>query len=209
MHHPSDYRRKRRCDPGKSGQTENDESTEDHVNQAPHGCDSRKTFATQSTSQGPMALCQRSAYSSSDDKHDDDAEVRDVESERRAPHQDAHREQDGNRRPSSIQLPEYRDDRDSAIVHFGVIGTHEGKTFIPKRSVHRNALDDLACPYDEGQDFFMLAENLDGDQIEHLLDYSEIYYAGGLYTDILQMLQIAYFYPSVDQRNAYQNSTTS
>ncbi|GAB7328729.1 hypothetical protein MBLNU13_g00640t4 [Cladosporium sp. NU13] len=100
------------------------------------------------------------------------------------------REQHGNGGPLSIQLPEYRDDRDSAIIHFGVIGTHEGKTLVPKRCVHRNALDDLAHPYEEDEDFYVLDVNLDGDQIDHLLHYSEIYNAG-------------------DQRSAYQNSASS
>lgn len=77
-------------------------------------------------------------------------------------------------------MPEYRDDRDGAIIHFGVIGTREGKTLIPKRSVHRNALDDLAHPYDEEGDFYVLDVNLDGDQIDQLLHYSEIYNAGGV-----------------------------
>lgn len=98
---------------------------------------------------------------------------------------EVHREQDGNGDLSSIQLPEYRDDRDNSIIHFGVIGTHEGKTIIPKRSVHRNALDDLAHPYVEDQDFYMLQVNLDGDQIDHLLQCSEIYDAGGEQTNFL------------------------
>lgn len=105
-----------------------------------------------------------------------------LESEQRAFRWE-HREPDGNGKPLSIQLLEYRDDRDSAIIHFGTIGTHEGKTFIPKRSVHKNALDDLAHPYDENQDFYVLDVNLDGDQVDHLLQCSAIYDAGGERTD--------------------------
>jgi hypothetical protein len=118
-------------------------------------------------------------------QRDTDYEILALESKRHVPRQGMHGEQDDNWRPSSIQLPEYRDDRDSSIIHFGAIGTHEGKTFIPKRSIHRNALDDLAHPYNEDQDFYVLSVNLDGDQIDQLLHANEIYNAGGEKSDLL------------------------
>jgi hypothetical protein len=104
--------------------------------------------------------------------HDTDAKGRNLGSER-------HKEQNDKGRPSSAQLAEYRDDRNYAIIHFGAMGTHEGKTIIPKGSVHQSALDDLAHPYDEDQDFYVLDVNLDGDQIDRLLHYSRVYDAGG------------------------------
>lgn len=184
MSRPSVYECKRRCNLAEDEQIKNNRSTNDHADQPPYLCDNGKTLASQSSSQAQVATSLAQAFAS-DDKNNIDSRVRDLESERHAPRQEMHGGQDDNRRPSSIQLPEYRDDRDRSIIHFGVIGTQEGKTFIPKRSVHRNALDDLAYPYDENRDYFMLDVNLDGDQIDHLLHCSEIYDAGGEYTNLL------------------------
>jgi hypothetical protein len=177
MDHSPEHKCKRGCKLAADGQTEENRSANDHAIRALYRCDNHET-TTQSTPPVHVAASQPQAYSS-DDKPTVDARVRDLGGERCTPHLEVHREQDGNGKLSSIQLPKYRDDRDSTIIHFGVIGTHEGKTFIPKRSVHRNALDDLAYPYDEDQDFYVLDVNLDGDQIDQLLHYSEIYNAGG------------------------------
>lgn len=185
MSRPSVYECKRRCNLAEDEQLKNNRSTNDHADQPPYLCDNGKTLASQSSSQAQVATSLAQVFAS-DDKNNIDSRVRDLESERHAPRQEMHRGQGDNQRPSSIQLPEYCDIRDNSIIHVGVIGTHEGKTFIPKRSVHRNALDDLAHPYDEDQDFYVLDVNLDGDQIDHLLHCSEIYYAEGEYTSFLQ-----------------------
>ena len=190
MGNPPDYKSKRRCDLAAEGQRGDNQSTNDHANKAPYHRANRSTLLTHSTSQSHIATPQPQAYSS-DDKHDADARAHDLGGERCAPHLKANRQPDNNRRFSSIQLSEYRDDRDSSIIHFGVTGTHEGKTLIPKSSVHRNALDDLAHPYVEDQDFYMLEVNLDGDQIDHLLQCSEIYDAGGECTILCKRPQIA------------------
>ena len=146
-----------------------------------------KTAETWSNLRKPVMIHQQQPCSNNlRNQRDTDYEILALESKRHVPRQGMHGEQDDNRRPSSIQLPKYHDDRDSSIIHFGTIGTHEGKTFIPKRTVHRNALDDLAHLYDEDQDFYVLDVNLDGDQIDHLLHCSETYYAEGEYTSFLQ-----------------------
>ena len=179
-----DYKCQRRCDFAEDEQPKDNQSTQDHANQAAYCSDSRRILVTQSTPQFHIAPSQRQAYSV-DDIHSIDGRVPDLKGEQCATRPEMHGKRDDNGRPSSIQMPEYRDDRDGAIIHFGVIGTHEGKTVIPKRSVHRNALDDLAHPYDEEGDFYVLDVNLDGDQIDHLLHYSEIYNAAGVYTNFL------------------------
>lgn len=56
---------------------------------------------------------------------------------------------------------------------------------MPKRLVHRDALHDLAYPYDEEEDFFMLRIALEKDQIDEVIKISEMYKAGGLYRDCL------------------------
>jgi hypothetical protein len=182
-HSSSGYQCQRRPDLAEDGQTEDDQSINDHTNQAADHCASHRILAVQST-RGHVAKSQPQAYSN-DDKHNEEAQIRDLKGERCAPRLNVHREQDGSGKPSSVQLPEFRDDRDNSIIHLGVIGTHEGKTLIPKRSVHRNALDDLAHPYDEEEEFYVLNVNLDGDQIDRLLHYSEIYTAGGEHTIFL------------------------
>lgn len=55
----------------------------------------------------------------------------------------------------------------------------KGKTRMPKRLVHRDALHDLAYPYDEEEDFFMLRIALEKDQIDEVIKISEMYKAGG------------------------------
>ena len=55
----------------------------------------------------------------------------------------------------------------------------KGKTRMPKRLVHRDALHDLAYPYDEEEDFFLLRIALDKDQIDEVIKISEMYKAGG------------------------------
>ena len=52
---------------------------------------------------------------------------------------------------------------------------------MPKRLVHRDALHDLAYPYDEEEDFFMLRIALEKDQIDEVIKISEMYKAGGQY----------------------------
>jgi hypothetical protein len=59
----------------------------------------------------------------------------------------------------------------------------KGKTRMPKRLVHRDALHDLAYPYDEEEDFFMLRIALEKDQIDEVIKISEMYKAGGQYSD--------------------------
>ena len=49
---------------------------------------------------------------------------------------------------------------------------------MPKRLVHRDALHDLAYPYDEEEDFFMLRIALEKDQIDEVIKISEMYKAG-------------------------------
>ena len=155
-----------------------DRSINDRANRAAHRCHNRKTSTTPSTSQRHVATSQPQTHST-DDTHNPDTRVHDLRSERYTPLSQDYREQDDHKTPSPTQLLKYVDDRDSTIIHFGVIGTHEGKTLIPKNLVHRNALDDLAHPYDEDGDVYVLDVNLDGDQIDCLLQYSEIYDAGG------------------------------
>lgn len=83
---------------------------------------------------------------------------------------------------SSVVRPgEYRDDRNSEIIHSGIIGTVKGRTGFPKRTMHKNALDYLTYPYDEDEGFFMLHVNLGGDQIDELIHDSEVYQARGGY----------------------------
>jgi hypothetical protein len=184
MDHPWDYyERKRRCELAKDGQTIDNQWTNEHANQASYLCDNHRTLASQTHSQIHVAASQPQV-DSSDDRHNMDARGGDLQNGQRTPLME-HRELDDNGKPSSIQLPKYRDDRDASIIHFGVVGTHEGKTFIPKLSVHRNALDDLAHPHNEDQDFYVLGVNLDGDQIDRLLHYSEIYNARGEHTNFL------------------------
>ena len=180
---PSDKCQRRR-ELAEDEQAEYERLISDHGNQAACRADSPRTQKTQATSQDHVAASQPQAYSN-DATHDKEALVRDLRGERRATHLETHREQGVNTDPSRVPVPEYRDDRDGTIIHFGVIGTHEGKTVIPKRSVHRNALDDLAHSYDEEGDLYVLDVNLDGDQIDHLLHYSEVYNAGGVYTNFL------------------------
>lgn len=55
----------------------------------------------------------------------------------------------------------------------------KGKTRMPKRLVHRDALHDLAYPYDEEEDFFLLRIALEKDQIDEVIKISEMYKAGG------------------------------
>lgn len=181
MDYSPNHKRKPGCDLAEDRQTEDGQSINDHANQAADCSDSRRTLVTKATPQVLVAASQPQAYSSND-KHNEEAQVRVLKGMRYAPCLDMHREQDDDKDPSPVRLPKYRDDRDSTIIHFGVIGTHEGKTLIPKCAVHRNALDDLAYSYDEDQDFYALDVNLDGDQIDQLLHYSEIYNAGGEYT---------------------------
>ena len=57
----------------------------------------------------------------------------------------------------------------------------KGKTRMPKRLVHRDALHDLAYPYDEEEDFFMLRIALEKDQIDEVIKISEMYKAGAQY----------------------------
>lgn len=57
----------------------------------------------------------------------------------------------------------------------------KGKTRMPKRLVHRDALHDLAYPYDEEDDFFLLRIALEKDQIDEVIKISEMYKAGGQY----------------------------
>lgn len=195
MNHVSfDYKCQRKHGLPEDGQTEDIQLPDEHANQAADHCASHRTLAVQSPPQVHVASSHPQAYSS-DDKHNMDPRIPDPKGERCTPHLEAYREHDDNRKRSSVQLPEYHDDRDSTIIHFGVIGTHEGKTFIPKRSVHRNALDDLAHPYDEDQDFYVLDVNLDGDQIDYLLHYSEIYNAGGEYTLFLPKIADCFAHP--------------
>lgn len=189
MDNPTDYEYKQRCHLPEDGQTEDSQSPYGHASQVAYGCDSRRTLITQATPQVHVAASQPQAYSH-DDKHNEEAQVRDLKGERCAPRLEMHREQDDNKDPSPVQLPEYHNDRNTAIIHFGVIGTHEGKTFVPKRSVHRNALKDLGHSYDEDQDFYVLNVNLDGDQVDQLLHYSEIYNAGGEYTVFLPKIAV-------------------
>ncbi|KAM0718680.1 hypothetical protein Q7P37_005751 [Cladosporium fusiforme] len=54
----------------------------------------------------------------------------------------------------------------------------KGKTRMPKRLVHRDALHDLAYPYDEEEDFFLLRIALEKDQIDEVIKISEMYKAG-------------------------------
>ena len=61
----------------------------------------------------------------------------------------------------------------------------KGKTRMPKRLVHRDALHDLAYPYDEEEDFFMLRIALEKDQIDEVIKISEMYKAGGSYHGFL------------------------
>jgi hypothetical protein len=51
--------------------------------------------------------------------------------------------------------------------------------------VHRDALHDLAYPYDEEEDFFMLRIALEKDQIDEVIKISEMYKAGGSCHNIL------------------------
>jgi hypothetical protein len=55
----------------------------------------------------------------------------------------------------------------------------KGKTRMPKRLVHRDALHDLAYQYDEEEDFFVLRIALEKDQIDEVIKISEMYKAGG------------------------------
>lgn len=55
----------------------------------------------------------------------------------------------------------------------------KGKTRMPKRLVHRDALHDLAYPYDDEEDFFLLRIALEKDQIDEVIKISEMYKAGG------------------------------
>lgn len=57
----------------------------------------------------------------------------------------------------------------------------KGKTRMPKRLVHRDAIHDLAYPYDEEEDFFVLRIALEKDQIDEVIKISEMYKAGGKY----------------------------
>lgn len=50
---------------------------------------------------------------------------------------------------------------------------------MPKRLVHRDALHDLAYPYDDEEDFFLLRIALEKDQIDEVIKISEMYKAGG------------------------------
>lgn len=63
----------------------------------------------------------------------------------------------------------------------------KGKTRMPKRLVHRDALHDLAYPYDEEEDFFMLRIALEKDQIDEVIKISEMYKAGGQYYYNIQL----------------------
>jgi hypothetical protein len=209
MNHAPEHKCNQRNDPTEHEHTNDIQATEDHTVRIPEFDDNNKTVATSSTLQNTGPKHQQQTCS--DNQHlqyDTDNETLALESERQSPGLEEHRERESNGKSSSIQLPEYRDDRDSAIIHLGAIGTHEGKTFIPKRSVHRNALDDLAHPYREDQDFFVLDLNLDGDQIDDLISNSKIYNAGGGYHRSSAKDCKLLTCPSADQRNAYQNSTT-
>jgi hypothetical protein len=62
----------------------------------------------------------------------------------------------------------------------------KGKTRMPKRLVHRDALHDLAYPYDEEEDFFVLRIALERDQIDEVIEISGMYKAGGSYYNSLQ-----------------------
>jgi hypothetical protein len=206
MKHPPEYKCNQRNDPAEHGHTNDIQATEDHTVRTTELDDDYKTAVTSSTLQNTVPKHQQK--SCPDNQRDTGNENLALESERRA-FRPEHRERDDNGGITPIQLPEYRDDRDSAIIHFGVIGTHEGKTFIPKRSVHRNALDDLAHPYGEDQDFFVLDVNLDGDQIDDLLNQSKICDArGGWHKSSGNDCKLL-TYAFVDQRKAYQNLTTS
>jgi len=55
----------------------------------------------------------------------------------------------------------------------------KGKTRMPKRLVHRDAIHDLAYPYDEEEDFFVLRIALEKEQIDEVIKISEMYKAGG------------------------------
>ncbi|KAK6437071.1 hypothetical protein LTR95_006737 [Oleoguttula sp. CCFEE 5521] len=54
----------------------------------------------------------------------------------------------------------------------------KGKTRMPKRLVHRDALHDLAYPYDEEEDFYVLRIALEKEQIDEVIKISEMYKAG-------------------------------
>ena len=51
----------------------------------------------------------------------------------------------------------------------------KGKTRMPKRLVRREAIQDLAYPYDEEEDFYVLRIALEKDQIDEVIKISEMY----------------------------------
>lgn len=206
MVHASEDECNKRNGPTEHEHSNDIQATANYAVRAPeldHNC---HVAVTSSTVQNTVPKHQQQACSNN--HRESNSENLALERERRA-FRPEHRERDNKRGSPSVRLPEYRDDRDSAIIHSGVVGTHEGKTFIPKRSVHRNALDDLAHPYGEDQDYFVLDLNLNGDQIDDLISNSKIYDARGGYLEYSAAECKLLTCPSVDQRNDYQNSTTS
>ena len=190
MGHPPDYKCEQRDELTAQRCTRHIQPSEDHEVQVPDSCTSRGTLVATSVAQDDVAVSQQQAYSD-DNKHGTDALLHNLVDGQCALLLGVYREQDDGRKYPSIQLPEYRDDRDSAIIHFGTIGTHEGKTIIPQTlRAQKRPWTIWHTPYGEDQDFYMLEVNLDGDQIDQLLQCSEIYDAGGECTNLCKRPQI-------------------